>query len=82
VAGYQSQATWIADKNRDRPAVSNLDVGTADMHSATSATVPLLSLHTVGLEAPQCHNWSGSYDVTKVNGTWLISQANLSGSTC
>jgi hypothetical protein len=82
VSGYQSHDTWIADKNRDRPAVSNLSVGSADMHSATSATVPLLSLHTVGLEAPQCHNWSGSYDVTKVNGTWLISQANLSGSSC
>ncbi len=82
VQGYQSHDTWIADKNRDRPAVSNLVVGSADMHSATSATVPLVSLHTVGLEAPQCHNWTGSYDLTKVNGKWLISQANLSGSTC
>ena len=48
VTGYQNQSTWLADKNQDRPVVSNLDVGPAQMHSATSATVPLLSLHTVG----------------------------------
>ncbi len=82
VSGYQNQSTWIADKNTDRPVVSNLVVGSADMHSATSATVPLVSLNTVGQQAPQCHNWTGSYDLTKVGGSWLISQANLNGTTC
>ena len=82
VPGYQNQSTWLADKNQDQPAVSNLVVGAADMHSATSATVPLVSLHTVGQESPQCHNWSGSYDLVKEGGNWLISQANLSGTVC
>ena len=78
----RTKAPGSRTRTTDRPVVSNLVVGSADMHSATSATVPLVSLNTVGQQAPQCHNWTGSYDLTKVGGSWLISQANLNGTTC
>jgi hypothetical protein len=74
--------TWVGDKRLDRPSVSSLVVGTPQITSATTATVPLASLHTVGQEAPRCHDWTGSYDLTKVNGTWLINQASLTSTTC
>jgi hypothetical protein len=82
---YQAQLghdTWVGDKRQDQPTVSGLVVGTPQITSSNTATVQLVSLHTVGRETPNCHNWTGSYDLTKSIGSWLINQANLASTTC
>jgi hypothetical protein len=72
---------WIASHQQEAPiTVSNLSVGSPTLNSAGDATVPLLSLRTTASDG--CKTWSGSYDVTKVNGQWLMNHANINPGSC
>ncbi len=74
------RGSWISGEQASAPISASVSVGQPTISSATSANVPLLSLHTVSSDG--CANWSGSYDMTKISGSWLISAANLQKTAC
>lgn len=74
------RSSWIQGEQASAPTSASVSVGQPTFSSATSANAPLLSLHTVSSDG--CANWSGSYDMTKISGSWLISTANLTKQAC
>jgi hypothetical protein len=81
VPGSQgSESSWVAAHQQEAPISASVSLGDPTFNSATDATVPLLSLHTMSSDG--CANWTGSYDVQKVNRQWLIGHANLQKQSC
>ena len=76
-----SESDWVANHQKDAPQVLSAVFGPAQMNSSTDATVPIVSLKTQAA-TDGCKAWSGSYEVVKSGGQWLISGANISDSPC
>lgn len=78
--GSQSRSAWISAHEQDALTSESVSLGSPTITSATSATVPVINLHTVA--ASGCFDWSGHYEMTKVDGSWKISKAKISNSSC
>jgi hypothetical protein len=78
--GTQSQSSWISAHEQDGLTSASISLGTPTMTSATTATVPVLSLRTNA--ASGCNIWSGHYEMVNVGGSWKINKAKISNSSC
>jgi len=72
----QSQSSWISDIKADGLYSFSLSVS-PQITSSTSAVASINSFHTEA-DASGCKNWSGSWNVVKSGGRWVISKSNLS----
>jgi hypothetical protein len=77
--GSQSKSSWISEHQADALTSASISVGNPTV-SGSSATVPVLNLHTVADSG--CFNWSGSYEMSKIGGSWRIGKAKISRSSC
>jgi hypothetical protein len=75
-----AESAWIAAHQQVAPISASISVGAPTFNSSTDATVALIGLHTQSSDG--CANWSGSYDVQKINGQWLIGHASLQKQSC
>jgi hypothetical protein len=73
------ESTWISAHQSDGIYSVNVAVN-ATVHSSSSATATIAKMAT--LDNHGCKNWSGSWEMTKINGQWRISKSNLSPSAC
>jgi hypothetical protein len=73
------ESTWISAHQSDGIYSVNVAVN-AMVHSPSSATATIAKMTT--LDNHGCKHWSGSWDMTKINGQWRISKSNLSPSAC
>ena len=71
---------WIAAQRRDGLYSAVVDVAPR-LTSATTATARVVRLRTNAARSG-CHDWSGTYDLRKVAGTWRISTAGLKSRSC
>lgn len=78
--GTQDRAAWLQDKETDRPSTASISLGQPTLTSSTTATVPVLNLHTVANSG--CNNWSGFYRMSKIGGEWKIAKAKISPTPC
>jgi hypothetical protein len=82
VPGSQgSESSWVSAHQQEAPISATVSTGTPTFSDSTDANVPLLSLQTTD-PTDGCSGWTGSYDVQKVDGQWLISKANLQKQSC
>ena len=72
----QSESSWISDIRADGLYSFSLAVA-PEMTSSTSAIASIVNFHTEA-DASGCKNWSGSWNVAKSGGRWLITKSNLS----
>jgi hypothetical protein len=73
------ESSWVAAHGED--GIYKVDVIVdAELHSATSATATVAKMTT--LDAHGCKNWSGSWELTKIDGEWRISKANVDPVPC
>jgi hypothetical protein len=73
------ESSWVAAHRED--GIYKVDVVVdAELHSATSATATVAKMTT--LDAHGCKNWSGSWGLTKIDGEWRISKANVDPVPC
>jgi hypothetical protein len=75
-----AESTFVSSHQQTAPITASATVGSPISTSATSATVPLVSLRTT--DSSGCKNWTGSYQVQNESGQWLIGKANLQSSSC
>ncbi len=79
--GGTDESSWVANHQQEHPQVLAAVFGAPTFNSPTGATVPIVSLKTSASDG--CKTWTGNYGVTKQNGQWTISSANLSqGPSC
>jgi len=71
---------WISAQRRDGLYSAVVDVE-PKLTSATTATARVVRLRTNAARSG-CHDWSGTYDLRKIAGTWRISTAGLKSRTC
>lgn len=82
VPGSQgSESSWVSAHQQEAPISASVSTGTPTFSDSTDANVPLLSLQTTD-PTDGCSAWTGSYDVQKADGQWLISKANLQKQSC
>ena len=74
-----SESTWVQEHVEDDLTSADISVS-ASLTSSTTARVDVLRLRTMAESG--CFTWSGSYDVAKLGGTWKITKANLTRSSC
>ncbi len=74
------ESAWVAAQEEDQLESFNLAVETSlnDPHSAR-ATIVNFRTHAL---ATGCNEWSGSWEMSKVYGEWLISSAELEKESC
>jgi hypothetical protein len=74
------ESAWVAAQEEDQLQSFNLAVETSlnDPHSAR-ATIVNFRTHAL---ATGCNEWSGSWEMSKVYGEWLISSAELEKESC
>jgi hypothetical protein len=77
--GSQSESSWISAHQSDGLTSASISLGSPTV-SGSSATVPVLNLHTVADSG--CFNWSGHYEMSKIGGSWRIGKAKISRSSC
>ena len=77
--GSQSESSWISAHQSDALINASISLGSPSV-SGSSATVPVLNLHTVADSG--CFNWSGHYEMSKIGGSWRIGKAKISRSSC
>jgi hypothetical protein len=77
--GSQSESSWISAHQSDALTSASISLGSPTV-SGSSATVPVLNLHTVADSG--CFNWSGHYEMSKIGGSWRIGKAKISRSSC
>jgi hypothetical protein len=77
--GSQSKSSWISAHESDALTSASISLGRPTI-TGSSATVPVLSLHTVADSG--CFNWSGHYEMRKIGGSWRIGKAKISRSSC
>ncbi len=73
------EGAWISSHQADGIYQVNVDVN-AILHSPDSATASVVKMTT--LDGHGCKTWSGSWGLSKINGQWRISQANVSFTRC
>jgi hypothetical protein len=82
VPGTQgSESSWVSSHQQEAPISASVSAGTPTFSDSTDANVPLLSLQTSD-PTDGCSTWTGSYDVQKVSGQWLISKTDLQKQQC
>jgi hypothetical protein len=70
---------WV-DSHREE-GIYNVSVATnATIHSPESATASIISMRT--LDGGGCKDWTGSWNLLKVDGQWRIDEANLTPESC
>jgi hypothetical protein len=74
------EAAWIAAQSEDGLKSFELEVGVS-MHGPHAATAEILSFSTHAYETG-CHTWTGSWEMVKQYGRWLIATANLERGSC
>jgi hypothetical protein len=73
------EAGWVQSHREE--GIYNVSVATsATIHSPESATASIVSMRT--LDGGGCKNWTGSWDLIKIDGQWRISEANLTPGSC
>jgi hypothetical protein len=79
--GGTDESSWVASHQKEHPRVLSAVFGDPTFNSPTDGSVPIVSLKTSATDG--CKTWTGSYGVTKQNGQWIITSANLSeGPSC
>jgi serine/threonine protein kinase len=76
----QGRSRWIAQQRRDALYAADVDVAPAIL-SPTTATARIVRLRTNAARSG-CHDWSGTYELQKISGTWRISKADLTSRKC
>jgi hypothetical protein len=74
------QQKFVTDHVADAPIQVQVQLGNTSV-TGTSATVPIVSLETVGSHSG-CARWTGTYRVREVESRWLIDAANISKHAC
>jgi len=72
-------STWINAQRQDGLYEFSLNVSPSV--SGTSATANILNFKTKAADSG-CHTWSGSWQLTKIAGSWKISRSNLARGGC
>jgi hypothetical protein len=72
----QTQSSWTADIRNDGLYAFNLSVS-PEITSPTTAVANIVSFHTEA-QASGCKDWSGSWNVARSGGRWVITKSNLS----
>ena len=80
VPGSQSHDAWVSAHVQDALTSASIDVGDPTISSSTTATAPVINLHTEASSG--CFNWSGYYEMSKIAGSWRIGKAKISRSSC
>jgi hypothetical protein len=75
----QSESAWTSDLRADGLYSFDLTVE-PQLTSSTSGVANIVAFHTEA-DASGCKDWSGSWDVAKSGGRWLITKSNLSQTT-
>jgi S1-C subfamily serine protease len=79
------RGAWIADKLRDQPQSSELQVQDVTFSSPTTATLSL-SFRTNGQETSStntgCNDWNGYYNMTELDDSWYIDGSHLNRTPC
>jgi hypothetical protein len=61
--------------------IYNVSVATsATINSPDSATASITKMRT--LDGEGCKNWTGSWNLTKIDGQWRINEANINAAPC
>jgi len=76
----QNRSRWIAQQRRDGLYAAEVDVEPSLLSPAT-ATARVVRLRTNAARTG-CHQWSGTYELQKISGTWRISKADLTSRKC
>jgi hypothetical protein len=74
------ESAWVAAQEEDQLESFNLAVETS-LNDAHSARATIVDFRTHAL-ATGCNEWSGSWEMSKVYGEWLISSAELEKESC
>jgi hypothetical protein len=73
------EAGWV-DAHRGE-GIYNVSVATnATINSPESATASIVKMRT--LDGEGCKNWTGSWNLTKIDGQWRINEANINSEPC
>ncbi len=72
--------SWIAAMERDGLRTVDLEVD-PEVVSDTRARARVVRLRTTA-ERSGCNDWSGTYELRKIGGTWRISEADLERRAC
>jgi len=73
------EAGWV-DAHRGE-GIYNVSVATnATINSPESATASIIKMRT--LDGEGCKNWTGSWNLTKIDGQWRINEANINPEPC
>jgi hypothetical protein len=73
------ESSWIQSHRED--GIYKVDVSVdATLHSPDTATATVSNMTT--LDAGGCKRWSGSWGLTKIDGAWRISEANVDPVPC
>jgi serine/threonine protein kinase len=76
----QNRSRWIAQQRRDGLYAAEVDVEPSIL-SSSSATARVVRLRTNAARTG-CHEWSGTYQLQKISGSWRISKADLTSRRC
>jgi ribosomal protein L40E len=73
------EAGWVASHREN--GIYNVSVATnATINSDDSATASIVKMRT--LDGEGCKNWTGSWNLIRIDGQWRISEANISPGSC
>jgi hypothetical protein len=73
------ESSWIQSHRDENIYKVDVSVG-ATLHSSDDATATIHSMTT--LDSDGCKRWSGSWGLTKIGGSWRISEANITPQSC
>lgn len=76
----QSETTFVSQEQQTKIGSANFS-GSLTSASKTAATVAVTSLTTTDGQFG-CRTWSGSYQLTRLNGRWRIARASITPSPC
>lgn len=73
------EAGWVNAHRGE--GIYNVSVATtATVHSPESATASIVKMRT--LDGEGCKNWTGSWNLIKIDGQWRINEANINPEPC
>ncbi len=73
------ESSWVAAHREDGIYKVNVAVD-AKLSSSDSATATIVKMTT--LDGHGCKSWSGSWNLTKIGGSWRIGESNISSTPC
>lgn len=73
------ESGWV-NSHRENGIYSVNVATSATVHSPESATASIDSMRT--LDGEGCKNWTGSWNLIKIDGRWRIDEANISPGQC